>query len=173
MGEIFADHPHPHCFFDDEEFCPFTGLTAFTLVLPHTKAHGPVCTGTCPTRLHQEWCAQNWQRWPGWQKAGYHTGIGGLTLGQGFLQPQATAEVAGNVQANWWVPLFVVPGCRDVHDSTTSSMVAGRGLYGIDGDQLIKIKPTVVVTQCACVCLCVNVCVCTHAHACVCAHAYM
>eukprot|EP00967_Tisochrysis_lutea_P012483 scaffold14014_cov18-Tisochrysis_lutea.AAC.2 len=54
MGEIFADHPHPHCFFDDEEFCPFTGLTAFTLVLPHTKAHGPVCTGTCPTRLHQE-----------------------------------------------------------------------------------------------------------------------
>ncbi|KAF5835689.1 hypothetical protein DUNSADRAFT_7017 [Dunaliella salina] len=39
---------------------------------------------------------------------------------------------------------------RDVHDSTTSSMVAGRGLYGIDGDQLVKIKPTVVVTQSLC-----------------------
>jgi len=37
--------------------------------------------------------------------------------------------------------------CRDVHDATTSSMVTGRGLYAIDADQLLKIKPTVVVTQ--------------------------
>eukprot|EP00983_Pelagomonas_calceolata_P073256 1152061-Pelagomonas_calceolata.AAC.2 len=24
---------------------------------------------------------RSWQRWPGWQQAGYHTGIGGLTKG--------------------------------------------------------------------------------------------
>jgi hypothetical protein len=53
--------------------------------------------------------------------------------------------------AHFYNSQYTLLKLRDVHNSTTSAMVAGRGLYAIDAEQLIKIKPTVVVTQvCAC-----------------------